>query len=163
VQPGHHQAILETDGDGTRRTTVADIARQSAWARGFTARSRRSAIPARRQGHEADLGRAGAAEGPGHRQAFAAGGAEPGGGGSGGAAGVSHGIEPAAVIVERMADEAAQCLARQVAAVGGPAAGERAVLPSAPSDLASASALAFPEAEQTERLAPPPVLDADQQ
>lgn len=38
----------------------------------------------------------------------------------------------------------------------------RAVNPSVPPDVSSARALAFPEAGQTERLAPPPVLDADQ-
>lgn len=163
VQPGHHQAILETDGDGTLRTTVADIARQIAWPRGFTARIRRNAFTDRWHGHEADLERAVAVEGPRYRQAFAAGDAEHTGVWFGEAAGVIHAIEPAAVIVERMVGEAAQCLARQAGAVGGPATGERAVRPSAPSDLASASALAFPEAGQTERLAPPPVLDADQQ
>ena len=38
VHEGHHRAIVETDGDGTMRTTVADIARQIPWPRGFTAR-----------------------------------------------------------------------------------------------------------------------------
>src|SRR3990167_8737660 len=116
VQPGHHQAILETDGDGTLRTTVADIARQIAWPRGFTARIRRNAFTDRWHGHEAELERTVAVEGPRYRQAFAAGDAEHTGVWFGEAAGVIHAIEPAAVIVECMADEAARCLVRQAGA-----------------------------------------------
>ena len=44
VKEGHHRAILETDGDGTLRTRIPDIARQIPWPRGFTARIRRNAV-----------------------------------------------------------------------------------------------------------------------
>src|SRR5512140_3590964 len=35
VKEGHRKAIVETNGDGTLRTRVADIARQLPWPRGF--------------------------------------------------------------------------------------------------------------------------------
>ncbi|MFA7505085.1 MAG: nitronate monooxygenase [Burkholderiaceae bacterium] len=112
VHDGHHRAILETDGDGTLRTTVADIARQISWPRGFSARIRRNAFTDRWHGREAELERQVAVEGPRYRQAFTAGDPENTGVWFGEAAGLIDSIEPAARIVERMADEAAVRLAR---------------------------------------------------
>jgi nitronate monooxygenase len=107
VKERHHRAIVETDGDGTLRTRVADIARQLAWPRGFTARIRRNAFTDRWHGREEALEAAIAVEGPRYRQAFEAGDPDHTGVWFGEAAGVIHSIEPAAVIVQRMADEAA--------------------------------------------------------
>jgi nitronate monooxygenase len=107
VKEGHHRAIVETDGDGTLRTRVADIARQLPWPRGFTARIRRNAFTDRWHGREDALEAAVAVEGPRYRQAFEAGDPDHTGVWFGEAAGVIHSIEPAAVIVQRMADEAA--------------------------------------------------------
>jgi nitronate monooxygenase len=107
VREGHHRAILETAGDGTLRTTVADIARQIPWPRGFTARIRRNAFTERWHGREEELERNVAVEGPRYRQAFAAGDPENTGVWFGEAAGLIHSIEPAATIVERMVQEAA--------------------------------------------------------
>ncbi len=107
VREGHHQAILDTDGDGTVRTTVADIARQIAWPRGFTARIRRNAFTERWHGREDELERNVAVEGPRYRQAFTAGDPENTGVWFGEAAGLIHAIEPAGAIVERMVGEAA--------------------------------------------------------
>ncbi len=112
VRQGHHQAILETDGDGTLRTTIADIARQIPWPRGFTARIRRNAFTDRWHGHEAELERNIAVEGPRYRQAFAAGDPENTGVWFGEAAGLIHSVEPAAALVQRMVDDAAICLER---------------------------------------------------
>lgn len=70
VHERHHQAIVQTDGDGTLRTTVADIARQIPWPRGFTARIRRNAFTERWHGREAELERNVAVEGRRYRQAF---------------------------------------------------------------------------------------------
>jgi nitronate monooxygenase len=111
VQPGHHQAILDTDGDGTLRTTIADIARQIPWPRGFTARIRRNAFTERWHGREDALERAVGEEGPRYRQAFAAGDPEHTGVWFGEAAGLVRAIEPAGTIVGRMAAEAAVRLA----------------------------------------------------
>lgn len=116
VQPGHHGAILETDGDGTVRTTIADIARQIPWPRGFTARIRRNAFTERWHGREAALQTAVATEAPRYRQAFAAGDPEQTGVWFGEAAGLIHAIEPAADIVTRVSCEAVRCLER---ATGG--------------------------------------------
>jgi nitronate monooxygenase len=107
VKEGHHRAILETDGDGTLRTRVADIARQLPWPRGFTARIRRNAFTEQWHGREEALEAAAAVEGPRYRQAFEAGDAERTGVWFGEAAGVIRSIEPAGVIVERMVAEAA--------------------------------------------------------
>ncbi len=113
VRKGHHQAILETDGDGTLRTTIADIARQIPWPPGFTARIRRNAFTDRWHGHEAELERSIAVEGPRYRQASAAGDPENTGVWFGEAAGLVQSIEPAAAIVQRMVDDAAICLKRR--------------------------------------------------
>lgn len=115
VKQGHHDAIVETGGDGTLRTRVADIARQLPWPRGFSARIRRNAFTDRWHGREELLEKNLAVEGPRYRQAFAEGDAENTGVWFGEAAGLVHAIEPAADIVERMAAEAA----KRLAACGG--------------------------------------------
>jgi len=112
VKPGHHQAIVETKGDGTLRTRVADIARQIPWPRGFTARIRRNAFTDRWHGREEQLEQNVAVEGPRYRQAFAEGDPDNTAVWFGEAAGLIEAIEPAAVIVERMVSEAADRLRR---------------------------------------------------
>ncbi|MFO1216832.1 MAG: nitronate monooxygenase [Burkholderiaceae bacterium] len=112
VHARHHQAILETDGDGTLRTTVPDIARQIPWPRGFTARIRRNAFTDRWHGREAELERNIKTEAPRYRQAFMDGDPENSGVWFGEAAGLINTIEPAGRIVERMSSEAARCLQR---------------------------------------------------
>lgn len=121
VAEGHRRAILDTDGDGTLRTTVADIARQIPWPRGFTARIRRNAFTERWHGREDELERNVAVEGPRYRQAFAAGDAEHTGVWFGEAAGLIHSIAPAAEIVERIVSDAVLALARQGGAHVAPA------------------------------------------
>ncbi len=110
VHEGHQRAILEADGDGTIRTTVADIARQIPWPRGFTARIKRNTFTDRWHGREGELERNVKIEGPRYRQAFMEGDPESTGVWFGEAAGLIHVIEPAGLIVERMAQEAASRL-----------------------------------------------------
>ena len=107
VKEGHLRAIVATDGDGTVRTRIADIARQIPWPRGFTARIRRNPFTDRWHGREEALEAAVAVEGPRYRQAFEAGDPEHAAVWFGEAAGVIHSIEPVAAIVERMVAEAA--------------------------------------------------------
>lgn len=107
VKEGHHRAILEANGDGTVRTTAADIARQIPWPRGFTARIRRNAFTERWHGREDALDAAAAIEGLRYRQAFEEGDPENTGVWFGEAAGVIHSIEPAASLIERLVAEAA--------------------------------------------------------
>lgn len=107
VKEGHHRAIVDTDGDGTLRTRVVDIARQLPWPRGFTARVRRNAFTDRWHGREEALEAVAAVEGHRYRQAFEAGDPENTGVWFGEAAGVIHSIEPAASIIDRMMAEAA--------------------------------------------------------
>ncbi len=107
VKEAHQRAIVETDGDGTLRTRIPDIARQIPWPRGFTARIRRNAFTDRWHGREEALQAAVAEEGPRYRQAAEAGDPDHTAVWFGEAAGVIHSIEPAAAIVERMAVQAA--------------------------------------------------------
>jgi len=113
VKQAHHQAIIESNGDDTLRTTVADIARQIAWPRGFTARIRRNVFTDRWHGREEALERNIAVEGPRYRRAFSEGDPDNTGVWFGEAAGLIHAIEPAGAIVERMGAEAVVQLARQ--------------------------------------------------
>lgn len=106
VRQGHHDAILETDGDGTIRTTIADIARQIPWPRGLTARIRRNAFTDRWHGRETELEGCAKTVGPLYRQGFAEGDPDNTGVWFGEAAGLIHSIEPAQDIVHRMCAEA---------------------------------------------------------
>src|SRR5512140_3147258 len=112
VKPGHHNAILEADGDGTLRTRVADIARQIPWPRGFTARIARNAFTERWHGREDALESNVAVEGPRYRRAFAGGDPDNTGVWFGEAAGLIQSIEPAGEIVQRMGADAAFHLKR---------------------------------------------------
>jgi nitronate monooxygenase len=102
VKEGHHRAIVETNGDGTLRTRVADIARQLPWPRGFTARIRHNAFTERWHGREELLEQNVAVEGPRYRQAFTEGDPDNTAVWFGEAAGLIGSIEPAAAIIERM-------------------------------------------------------------
>lgn len=110
VKPRHHEAILRTDGDGTLRTTIPDIARHLDWPRGFTARIKRNTFTDRWHGREDELRKQLDVEAPRYRQAFLEGDPEDTAVWFGEAAGIIHAIEPAGVIVERMAAEAARQL-----------------------------------------------------
>jgi nitronate monooxygenase len=113
VKDGHRQAILRTGGDGTLRTRIPDIVRQLPWPAGFTARIRRNVFTARWHGREEELQAVAADEGARYRQAAEAGDPEQTAVWFGEAAGLVHAIEPAAVIVERVVEEAAARLRTQ--------------------------------------------------
>ena len=106
VKEGHHKAIVETNGDGTIRTRIPDIARQIPWPRGFTARIRRNKFTDRWHGREELLEQHIATEGPRYRQAFMEGDPDNTAVWFGEAAGLIESIEPAAVIIEKMVAEA---------------------------------------------------------
>ena len=112
VKPGHHQAIVEANGDGTLRTQVADIARQIPWPRGFSARIARNVFTDRWHGREDALEKNIAVEGPKYRQAFAKGDADHTGVWFGEAAGLIDEIASAADIVEKMVADAARHIQR---------------------------------------------------
>ncbi|HEX2545244.1 MAG TPA: nitronate monooxygenase, partial [Ramlibacter sp.] len=111
VKPGHHQAIVQTDGDGTLRTRLPDIARELPWPAGFTARIRRNAFTERWHGREDALKAALAEEGPRYRQALEAGDPEQTAVWFGEAAGLVHAIEPAAKILQDTVRQAVERLA----------------------------------------------------
>lgn len=112
VAKQHHGVILQADGDGTIRTTAADIARQIEWPAGFTARIARNAFTQRWHGREDELAKAVAVEGPRYRQAFANGDPDNTGVWFGEAAGLIHDITPAEAIVRSMVEQAEQRLRR---------------------------------------------------
>lgn len=110
VHENHHKAMLESTGDETLRTTIADIARHLQWPLGFTARIKKNAFTRRWHGREEELKEAAAVEGPKYRKAFAEGDPENTGVWFGEAAGVITEIEPAEKIVTRIIGEAKTCL-----------------------------------------------------
>lgn len=112
VKKPHHDAIVESNGDSTLRTRVADIAREFSWPNEFTARIRRNAFTDRWHGREDALASDVAVEGPRYRNAFAEGDPDNTGVWFGEAAGLIHSIEPAGAIVERMVADAAKQLSR---------------------------------------------------
>jgi len=113
VDVRHHQAIVETNGDGTIRTRVADIARQIPWPTGFTARIRRNAFTNRWHGREDELEKNVREEGARYRTAFAEGDPENAGVWFGEAAGLIHSIESAEAICNRIVAEALDALQRR--------------------------------------------------
>lgn len=112
VKERHHEAIVASNGDGTLRTRVPDIVRQLPWPRQFTARIMRNAFTDRWHGHEDELARNAAVEGPKYGQAFLEGDPDNAAVWFGEAAGLIHAIEPATAIVERMVADAASLLSR---------------------------------------------------
>lgn len=112
VSPRHHEAIVESTGDATLRTTVPDIVRRLPWPPGFTARVRRNAFTNRWHGRERDLQRQLDAEAPRYQRAIAAGDPDEAAVWFGEAAGLVPSIEPAAAIIQRMVQEAGLQLSR---------------------------------------------------
>lgn len=110
VHPRHHDAIVASTGDDTIRTTAGDVVRGLEWPAEFTMRMRRNAFTDRWHGDEKTLAANADTEGPQYRAAFSEGDPDNAGVVFGEAAGLIHSIEPAASIVERIVDEAAQLL-----------------------------------------------------
>ena len=110
VHKNHHDSILESYGDETIRTEVADIVREISWPRGFTARIRQNAFTNRWHGKEAALKAVVDAEAPRYRQAFAAGDPNNTGVWFGEAAGLINSIDSAGNIVEKISSEAERLL-----------------------------------------------------
>jgi len=110
VHPRHHESIVEATGDDTIRTTVVDVARQIPWPRGFTARVRRNTFTQRWHGREDLLEQSVTSEAPRYREAFSQGDPDNTGVWFGEAAGLIGAIEPATMIVERIATQAADLL-----------------------------------------------------
>lgn len=110
VHPRHHEAIVESNGDSTIRSTVGDVVRGIDWPAEFTMRMRRNAFTDRWHGDETTLAANVDVDGPRYRAAFADGDPDNAGVVFGEAAGLIHSIEPAGAIIERMVDEAAQVL-----------------------------------------------------
>jgi nitronate monooxygenase len=118
VAPRHHEKIIQSDGDGTLRTSLPDIARQLPWPKGFTARIAQNEFTRRWQGREAALSQDIAAQAPLYRQAFAEGDPENAAVWFGEAAGLIHDIAPAGEIIERVVAEAERVIARLGSAAG---------------------------------------------
>ena len=103
---GHLLRAVASTGDSTLRTKAVDVVRELAWPEGFTIRVGRNRFTDRWDGREAELAAALATEVPAYRAALAEGDAENSAAVYGEAAGLIHGIEPAADIVRQMVSEA---------------------------------------------------------
>ncbi|MFA5520560.1 MAG: nitronate monooxygenase [Castellaniella sp.] len=108
----HRQALLDTDGDGTLRTRVADIARQLPWPVKLTARIRQNAFTRRWHGHEAELESRAAAVGIEYRKAFAQGDPEQTAVFFGEAAGLIQSVDSVDAIMRHIEAQALECLQR---------------------------------------------------
>jgi nitronate monooxygenase len=110
VHPRHLETILKSNGDSTIRTNAADVVRELDWPTEFTMRLRRNAFTDRWHEDEEALAANTAVEGPRYRAASADGDPDNAAVIFGEAAGLIRSIDPAATIVDRIADEAAQVL-----------------------------------------------------
>lgn len=106
VHPSHHQAIINTGGDGTIRTDVADVARQIDWPKGFSARIKRNAFTEKWHGRSGELQAKIETEAPKYAAAFAAGDPENTGVWFGEAAGLINDISPAAKVIREISEQA---------------------------------------------------------
>jgi nitronate monooxygenase len=107
-----HGAALAADGDATLRTSVMDVARGLDWPARFTARVLRNRFTDTWHGREQVLREDGAQAAREWTEGWAAGDPDRANTFVGEAAGVIGSIEPARVVVERMAAEAAALLPR---------------------------------------------------
>lgn len=106
VPKGFHTAALEADGDDTIRSSVMDIVRSRAWPARFTARVLKNGFTRRWHDHEDEL-RAHAAElAPLWAAAWQSGDAEVANTFVGEVVGQIDRIEPAALLLDRMIEEA---------------------------------------------------------
>ena len=112
VHPAMHRAAIEATGDDTIRSSVMDIARHLKWPERYTARVLRNAFTD--QWHDDIPGLLANAEAEANRwkAAWAAGDMETANTFVGEAAGLIHGVEPAAAILEGLVAEAEECLGR---------------------------------------------------
>ena len=105
-----HAAALAAGGDATVRTSVMDIARGLAWPERFTARVLRNRFTERWHGRERELREAGADAAREWSEGWAAGDPDRSNTFVGEAVGLIDAIEPARVVIERMAAGAARLL-----------------------------------------------------
>ncbi len=106
VHPHLHQAALVASGDDTVRQSVTDIARGYDWPERYNIRVVRNVYVERWLGREAEMRAAGEAERQSYGAAVAAGDTSIAAAIAGEVTGLIHTIEPASVIVQRMAEEA---------------------------------------------------------
>lgn len=116
--PRVKQQLVDRGGDDTVRTTVFDIVRELRWPNGFTGRALDNGFTRRWTGREAALRGALQTEQSRFRAAQDSGDADTAMAWAGECIDLVHGIEPAARIVQRMADEASACLGRAAAMAG---------------------------------------------
>ena len=106
VKPLHRKALVDSTGDATVRTHVADIVRGLPWPEEFTARVQRNRFVDRWHGREPELAREAGVEGPRYLQAFADGDPDETAVWFGEAGGLIDSTEPVATIINRMVETA---------------------------------------------------------
>jgi nitronate monooxygenase len=102
VSESMHEAALTSTGDGTIRTTVADVVRKLDWPERFTARVLRNRFTDTWHGREAELRQAGPQVERNWVKGWADGDPERSNTFAGEGIGLIHSIEPAATVLEQM-------------------------------------------------------------
>lgn len=112
VSPAMHAAALAATGDDTIRSQVMDLARKLEWPSRYTARVLKNRFIERWHGREDELMRVADEEAAKYRKAWTEGDPDNANTFVGEAAGLIDTIEPAAVIIARMVDDAEALLSR---------------------------------------------------
>ena len=124
VHPNHHEAMLQSSGDGTVRTSVPDIARQFAWPQEFSIRVMNNDYIKRWTGREMELKASVGEESPRYAKAFAEGNTGDAAVVFGECAGLITSIEPAAALVSKMIEEAIRTMRGLTGLIGAEEARE---------------------------------------
>ena len=112
VHPDQQARAIAASGDDTLRSSLPDIARQLDWPKPFDIRTLDNGFTRRWQGREHELRARIDTEAAAYRDAFAAGDPENAAVIVGEGIGLIREVEPAALILERMVDEAVAALDR---------------------------------------------------
>ena len=118
--PRAKELISSANGDETARTGVFDVVRGYSWPQPYTGRALRNQFMSRWHGHELDLAKAVAKESVVFKQAQQDENFDTAMVWAGEAVDLIRSVEPAGVIVQRIAEEAVQCLTAGAALVRAP-------------------------------------------
>jgi len=118
--PRAKELISGANGDETARTGVFDVVRGYSWPQPYTGRALRNQFMSRWHGHEQDLAKAVATESVVFKQAQQDENFDTAMVWAGEAVDLIRSVEPAGVIVQRIAEEAVQCLTAGAALVRAP-------------------------------------------
>lgn len=112
IHPAAKQKVIAADGDATIRTSVYDIVRQKDWPRGYTGRLLKNAFIEKWHGREAELRKMRAEELLKVEEAWSAGDYDTANVTVGQAIGLVHDVPPAAEVISRIMQQAADLVGK---------------------------------------------------